>query len=94
MNENRERCANMCGRVAVIYDVLCSLVVPYKLRAQLATVSTCILNISWILSQSSLLSKAFHLFDGLRGRSEILEAILGNVDVVFNPHTSHAPVPL
>lgn len=42
----------------------------------------------------SLLSEALHLLNDLRGRGEILIPILGDVDVVFDAHTSDAPVSL
>lgn len=41
-----------------------------------------------------LLSKALHLLDGLRGRSQVLTAVLGDVNVILDTHASHAPVPL
>jgi hypothetical protein len=41
-----------------------------------------------------LQGQALNLFDNLRGGCQILRTILGDVDVVLNAHSSHAPVPL
>lgn len=41
-----------------------------------------------------LMSEALHLLDGLRGRSQVFTAVLGDVNVILDTHTSHAPVPL
>lgn len=46
----------------------------------------------WTLSIMNLLGQAFHLFDGLRGRGEIVIAIFSDVHVIFDTNTSHAPV--
>lgn len=59
-------------------------------RYMLPCLNICI--VWFFFRETCLLRKALNLRDRLRGRRQVIRAVLGDVHIVLNAHTSNAPI--